>query len=473
MSRPESDKLWGPALLAGAVALGSILLMCHGPSSPPGIARNPFAEQAAPASNPTARTDEITNSLFNDDVPEVRITACEQAGQSRDPKWRWALLVRMTDRDASVRRAASAALQAVQGISPEVQTTDLDTDARVRHVLDLLDAWTADAEERAARPSMCDIWADTSWLGVSPVLAESCLECHAGTRRTAFADNEQCRACHETIHREWAGTAHAQSLLHVHLPTTGATDDETAFVTFGEVRGISCIECHRIAATLPQTEASRCVHAFEDDGCGDAGCTRCHTDTAAEWQQWRSLPAQPQRVPWPPGEVNLAAMDQRGCVDCHMKRIAAPGTPYREHHWSARRNIALLSEAVHVSARIEQADDGGSTFVAVLTNTSGHAFPTGTCRRTIELWIQYPPAGRQPAAVLGEPYPNRPASRTIQSPLAPGERRTIRHALPTGTASAGYVLRYVRDRLNPALYTADIHTGRTPGAFWADTGTNP
>jgi hypothetical protein len=98
--------------------------------------------------------------------------------------------------------------------------------------------------------------------------------------------------------------------------------------------------------------------------------------------------------------------------------------------------------------------------VAVLTNTSGHAFPTGTCRRTVELLVQLPATGQAfVAARLGEQYPGRPGASDLQPPLRPGERRTIERPLPSAATTIRYQLRYIRDRLNPSRYAVDILAG--------------
>jgi hypothetical protein len=133
---------------------------------------------------------------------------------------------------------------------------------------------------------------------------------------------------------------------------------------------------------------------------------------------------------------------------------------HRVHSWSARRNLPLLKQSVHLAASIGKTETGSARLDLTLTNTSGHAWPAGTCRRTIELIVDLPlPASPIVIARIGQTYPTRVTTPDLQPPLAPGEQRTIRWPIPEGNERIQYRLRYIRDRLLPARYSADILTG--------------
>jgi hypothetical protein len=445
---------------------------------------------------------DLLATLFGDDVPDVRITACELAARSGDRIWLPALIRRASDRDNSVRQTAWRAINEFEpAVMPALQGTGRDTQAgpddSARSLLQFIDRVYPPPSNAPANPIICEIWADSGYVGFSPALTDACLACHAGRTRGPFTASEQCRSCHEAIYAEWAQSAHAQSLLHLHLPVQDDSSEPRP-MDFGEVRGIGCLECHVVTgpAVRDGEQTPNCVHSFA--GKASAGCAGCHPQTDAQWRAWNGKP-QPRKAHWPPGELGLAASDdRRTCTDCHMPRVpTTTGKLHRTHRWSARRNVPLLSDGIHVRARLEPAD-GKNLFKAVLTNTSGHTYPTGTCRRTLEWLIESSEQPGNPvvAAKIGAAYPghlNSEAGCTLpacgveagcpphrlQPPLAPGEQREIRLPLPPAVQTVHYRLRYVRDRMNPSLYSTDIVSGTASLSPWmagepaASTRTSP
>lgn len=461
MSHPSTRFSPLGLLVLTSASLAAILLIRHeGPDEANLPART--ARTEPPSHYPPSETGVLLAAqLFYDDIPEVRIAACEIARCSAAPVWLAALLVRTLDEVPNVRRAAQAALAAKDlHVPTDPQAKSVSPSRAADGLTVIMDAMRRRSPDFVGL-SACELWADTSWLAFPPSSGETCLTCHVGADRKPVAANEQCRSCHAAIHDEWIGSAHAQSLLHVRLPTGEVASGERVCVDFGDLRGLSCTECHSIATGGTTTRgAGTCIHEFIANDPPEQACVGCHADTATEWRAWLGLNAQPHKAVWPPGDLQTSTRDRRNCVDCHMRSASGGDLPHRSHRWSARRDLGLLREGVHVAASIRVDPQAGRSFIATLTNTAGHEYPTGTCRRTVELLIAKP-SGESwlPIARLGRIYPARPFPADLDPPLRPGERRTLVHPLATDANQIYYRLRYVRNRLNPQQYVADIAEG--------------
>jgi hypothetical protein len=285
-----------------------------------------------------------------------------------------------------------------------------------------------------------------------------CLTCHVGTRPPAGAAGADCAACHKTQYLQWRGTAHAQTLSHVHIPTVNPVTRQSEPYNFGDLHGMECVACHQLAAAPATAPATGCKHHFVPGSAAES-CARCHGSTDAQWRTWLAGP-QPSRLDWPPGQVSLQTRGQKTtCVDCHMPLLERDARA-RDHRWAARREPAFLATGVAV----ETGDTTNPRASAAplqfwIANLTGHSFPTGSRRRAIRLeWVSGNSAVRW--LDLG---PRRPSifSLDSQPALAPGEQRIVKSARPTGPVD-GWRLMFYRNRFDPTAYSTTIVAGAVP-----------
>jgi hypothetical protein len=401
----------------------------------------------------------------------VRAAACRILATHLDESWLPALVARASDSDWRVRAAALDSLpRPAQGGDPPPALRDTPLEDRERWLL----AWLDTHDRRAAAalaPELCELYADAAHLEFGRPLVDRCLACHVGTG-TAAAEPQACRKCHPEAHEEWAASAHAQSLTHLHLVTVNPATRQPQPWDFGETRGIACSQCHRATGRAAQgpgagdSRGSACPFSFDQSQPARDSCARCHAATTSEWQAWRAG-RQPRRAVWPPAQIDLAATgDARDCTDCHMPKRGEdqPAGP-RQHTWSARRNLDLLRGGIDVRVSQGGAPASLPDLRVTLTNLAGHAYPTGTRRRAVRLY-----AGPAGAAVFAAAMaPVRPGSAGTQAgpALAPGEQRRIAVPLPAGAREAEFRLLYFRDAANPQAYTAEIFSGSRPLDDWA------
>ena len=434
-------------------------------------ATRPVTPSPSSSTMPSVRDAALLDTLLRDDVPAVRTSACELIGRSGDARWLPALMVRLTDRQDAVRWSALSAIEAL-GVLPHshaTRSTRHTPDSALRQLVQQL------GHGSLSGLTTCEIWAGAGDVHFPPILAETCLDCHAGVRRETVVRSQECQGCHPSVYDEWVRSAHAMSLSHVHIPQPATNPSETAFMSFGDLRGIACVECHATDGDRRVSPgAGQCAYVFIKTD-ADPGCAQCHAQTYAEWLRWRSGP-QPRRLEWPPGEFRADQHDARGCVDCHMPRLpTTTDKPRFEHRWSARRNPRLLREAVHLTVSVAPPTQDPPRQRLIVTNLSGHAFPTGTCRREVSLYVGRTPdrtgATRPSSGGQGDPVQGAeavllrrwaaarpglgPADMSTQ--LGPGERQEI--SLPAGSETENYRLNYVRDRWNLSLFSTTIVEG--------------
>ena len=454
------------------------------------------------------------SAMLADDDARVRAAACLIFADHLDGNGVAAVFPRAGDTDWRVRLAAFQVLSAAQPLAGEVlRDTPLDErEALLLHWLDardtsargeseggmatLLRGHAPETEKTAAPalrpaaplgPDLCELYAADRHVEFGRPLAARCLACHAGAEPAPFGASETCAGCHAANHADWAESAHAQSLSHLHLATINSDTRQPEQMTFGEVRGIGCRECHRVEkepaeaagwhghaplrdhvaetsavmvtqnrVTMPPVagEPAACPFRFRSDAKPADSCRRCHGSTAAEWQAWLKGP-QPRVATWPPGQIEMDRRgDARTCVDCHMPPDAAGGDkPGRAHTWSARRDVQRLRGGLSAALAVTR---GTAAPTLSLTNLAGHAYPTGTRRRALRILAGPAGDGAQAiAADLSPVRPGRPLAVALPA-LAPGERRALPLSVLPGAPAIVCRLLYCRDVSDPQASVAEI-----------------
>lgn len=413
-------------------------------------------------------------ALLNHETWRGRAAACELIARTGDEAWLPALLPRASDTDWRVRAAAFEALHAFHPLAHgSLPMQDTPLDAREETFL----AWLADRDKAAASPlapDLCELFAGTAFVEFGRPLAAKCLTCHAGNEPAPFEAGDACRDCHGDIHAQWSRSAHAQSLSHLRLATVDPQTRQSRLMSFGDVRGIGCTECHRPAsAAVPASAASaaapdRCPYTFELRGEPSAPCARCHASVDAQWRTWLDG-AQPRPADWPPGQIDIAHRgDTRTCIDCHMPPTGEDDGPQRrEHRWAARRDVPLLRHGIAVQPVLVRNDQGKPEVRITLVNLSGHSYPTGTRRRGVRLYAGPASGGGDPPALctLSPAQPGLPRDG-LEPALAPGEQRTVTVASGGGAEKIVYRVRYFRDLLNPEAYSVEILSGTVDLSGW-------
>ncbi|MEM7722788.1 MAG: multiheme c-type cytochrome [Pseudomonadota bacterium] len=337
-------------------------------------------------------------------------------------------LIRLAcDADWRVRAAAFAALDRMHKFD---RLPARDTPMAEREVLlvDWMEGYAA-----AIGHDLCDIFAFAPTAQFGTTLVDNCLSCHAGPRPSTQFAADGCVDCHAATHREWAGSAHANSLTHLVLPTVDPVSRKQHLHDFAGRRGLSCTACH-----VPAGKHDTCVAEFAARSCSD-----CHADAAAQWQAWAAA-ARPRKAVWPPGSVATEAGGApASCVDCHM--------PDQSHAWSARRNPALLAQGLDIA--LGRGRDGRATIA--LTNLAGHDYPTGSTRRAIEVWVALDGAKAYRLTTLAPPAASQDTAAS-EPALRPAEQRVW--PLPGEPERVTCRVVYVRDRFNPKSYKIDIVT---------------
>lgn len=425
------------------------------------------AKQLADRQWPQSR--QAVQAMLSHDSWRMRAAACEILTTGRPGGEQVGVLVaRCSDSDWRVRAVAFAGLSRVRPLPASAALRDAPLDSREQMLLAWLDAYDAKSAD-GLRAQLCELYADIAHTEVGRPIAAGCLRCHAGARPATFAAGDACARCHRQIHTEWAGSAHAQSLSHLRLTTIDPDWRQPEPMDFGEVRGLSCLECHRPdpsqrpISTASTGPARACPFKFDRAAPPGKSCQRCHATTFGQWQAWREG-RQPRRADWPPGQLDLDFRgDKRTCVDCHMRPASAGGgRGLPEHRWAARRDAQLLREGVDVRVVPAGGDGGERKARLVLTNLSGHAYPTGTRRRAVRIYAG--PASREEPGLIAAICPVRPGRvwSDTQPSLAPGEQRSYLLSLPVDTAGVAYRLVYWRDQHRSDSQTSVIFSGAAP-----------
>lgn len=377
-----------------------------------------------PGGPPAAPTD----SPPDDAAVMGRVAACRDAPLSY-------LIAHTSDSDWRVRAAAYAELAKHAPIE-NVPLRDTPIDQREAIILGWLDR-----NEPGHASDMCQWYADLNHLRFGGPLVQRCLACHAGAEPTPRLVDTNCIRCHETIHTQWAGTAHANSLSHLPLATINPATRQQKMFDFGGRTGLSCVACHepiRTTAAGPDTGVpdEDCLAVFETVSCG-----ACHGETQTQWRAWRDTPRY-RRAVWPPGSLELSEEEPRSCAGCHM--------PDGEHLWAARRSVPMLQSGIAMNA--SRGPDGRA--VVTLRNLAGHNYPAGRTRRALHLYAQLDDEPERLIATLADALPGTDDPPVTGPTLAPGEARDI--PLPGRPGRVRARLVYARNRFVQDAYTVEI-----------------
>ena len=401
----------------------------------------------------------------------LRVAACEILAASERQEVLPLLLPRASDTDWRVRAAAFEGLGRLHDAGLQTPLKDTPLDERESLLLGWLSHHDAD-EALPLAGLICEAYANAKHVELGRPLTQRCLTCHAGAEPEAFQSNARCQQCHADVYGDWAGSAHANSLSHLHLTTVDPATRTPGPVDFGQVRGIGCTQCHRLGLPVSggpvaaQTSSQRAGCRFTFDPAAPAGdsCAPCHDATYRQWQTWKSIP-HPRRQDWPPGQIELQARgDDRTCIDCHMtpKATAEGQRPSRDHRWAARRDVRFLREGIDVAWPSGRFQDGKGQAHLTLTNLTGHAYPTGGWRRALCVLVS-PGNGGALQTVLCL-SPRRPGLESFGAgPLLPAEVRIVPLAPQAGNGPLKYLLRYYRNLPDPGAYTVDVLTAEVYG----------
>lgn len=219
--------------------------------------------------------------------------------------------------------------------------------------------------------------------------------------------SDTCRACHQDVWDEWAGSWHAQSFtdplvlakeqsnnfrdekcIPCHAPApvfeTGLGKERVLERVTQRELGVDCLACHRAhgsvvgPATLSAGAARAACAPVATEALGSpALCAPCHNqhNTVDEWEA----------SSYPKGGVT--------CLDCHMQsvdRIGADGAVRRgrSHRFPGGHDLETLQKASTLEHAIRVADDGTSRLVVTLTNSgAGHNFPADARHRALDLVV--------------------------------------------------------------------------------------
>jgi hypothetical protein len=410
------------------------------------------------------------NDLLHHGDWRCRMVACQVLAARGDMELAPLLVARAADRDWHVRQAAFEGLWQIQQPPRPPPMRDTPLDDREKVLLEWIGAFDG-ATGQGIAERLCQVFANDDYFEFGQPMTAKCLACHAGRSPAPVQANQRCTGCHGEIGAAWASSAHAQGLSSLHLVTVDPTTRSPRNVDFGDVRGIGCIECHRLAAdgtgaaveSAQTTPAGKCPFTFDGRSPSPDSCRRCHGSTFSQCQDWQSRP-HPRRLDWPPGQIEPQAPgDTRTCVDCHMPvspLADVPGErPVKDHRWAARRNERLLREGLAVDFPPARPDQPGQVQLR-LTNLAGHEYPTGTLRRALGLTIEL--EGRAPQTIALLSADPRLRLGGAQPPLAAGQSRTFTVALPGQADEGRYRLRYYWNYRLAGAPQVDFLVGNLP-----------
>jgi hypothetical protein len=393
----------------------------------------------------TAADEAVIATLLQSARPELRAAACAQIGRTGVTRWFDALVPRMSDNDWRVRAAAFEAAQALARDVPALQRDaplrDTPVDERERFIADALKAWR---DAGKAMPEACELYLPPGHWLAGERLGESCLACHAPPAASVSA-SARCLSCHQDVEPAWGPSAHAWTTTHMRL---ARIDPKTKLVVawdHGDRKGVGCVACH---APQDGTSGFDADHPFAR-GIASTSCAACHVDEQQQWEAWRSR-EHPIAATWPPGEITVqSAADSSSCVGCHVPS----GSGALGHAFAARRDVGFLQRGL--GARLEAGKQGTQL---VLTNLSGHEYPTGTVRRALRVEAMYDddPATRRVIARLA-PAARVPTSQPSDGALAVAEERRIAVPVPSGAMRMTVEVVYERNRFVAGSYEVAIH----------------
>jgi cytochrome c554/c'-like protein len=375
---------------------------------------------------PVGTVQEAVKGNYLDTDPLGRAAYGPQASDTE-------LILLASDTDWRVRSAAFETL----GRREAIERLPLrDTPISKREAVTL--SWL-DRNRPELSGDICSVFARPEHARFGEVLVGRCLTCHAGRQpEPAFSDTN-CVTCHKEIHSNWSGTAHANSLSHLVLPTVDATTRQPETYDFVGRKGLSCVACHEPQGVATHIQEDACLTTFTT-----TNCTACHAQTGTQWENWTKAPHY-RPATWPPGSVQRVEDEEpRSCTACHM--------PDGQHLWGARRDIALLRSGIVMKVQKE----GGDKASLTLQNMAGHAYPSGGVRRALQLYIQIDDDEEKLLAILADDLEGTAEADNQQPALQPGETRAYPLASSAQEIQARLV--YVRNRFDPDSYIIEIET---------------
>lgn len=264
--------------------------------------------------------------------------------------------------------------------------------------------------------------------------------------RADFTDPESCSSCHEAIVTEWKQSMHSRA--HADHDPIFAGMRALRIQKQGEAVGAKCARCHNpMAPDAPDSPAGKqgvscgaCHEAPSGKLASDDGrtpCMKCH-DATQNPQGAATCTTGPENE----------TMGNVPCTSCHM-RPEADGHPAHRfdgpHRAWYQDDPSFLKQAVALQTTRE-----GDSLAVKLTNTTGHAFPSGFPGRIAMLKLTAGDWSAQPIVLkkvyvddAGKPtMPPFAASLAEDTRLKPGETREATVELPAGTGEVKAALVY-------------------------------
>lgn len=302
------------------------------------------------------------------------------------------------------------------------------------------------------------------------------------------AEAIRCLPCHRAIVDEWNQAMHSQSTpardpLYAFMvgKATAIVGDAapakcaTCHAPSGlgnsprERDGVSCLTCHELAGDhTAQTVSVRSEPAYARPISGNkdttALCLSCHGEfKSPDGYEVCTTGAEHKEA----ARAGLAI----SCIDCHMPLVSDPAVAgssdkqYRSHRFPAARGGLLAANTTEIF--LSRDSDSGELMVTLSTLHIGHALPTGNPMRFVVasvtamdadgklLWKNHgdalPPFDAGEALfmrIFADAAGNRPvppfaaAGAAIDQRLQPGQPRTLRYPMPSGTAKVSFELNY-------------------------------
>jgi hypothetical protein len=252
----------------------------------------------------------------------------------------------------------------------------------------------------------------------------------AGRPTASFAGprigaDEECRACHEHIAREWGASQHRSAWTDAPFQRAFVVEPlafcrdchapEGRELPSGEVRltaevvrdpgsalGVSCVTCHldgdgetvRAAPARPHgTHDVAAPHPIRRDPAlmGAAACADCHEFDFPGTSLRGARLAMQSTV----SEHAASSASERPCQDCHMPWVDSATGRHRSHAIAGGHDGELLARALAVTAT--RHEDATLSVGIATTSSVGHAVPTGDLfrRLAIELRVAGDDASRE------------------------------------------------------------------------------
>lgn len=313
---------------------------------------------------------------------------------------------------------------------------------------------------------------------------ESCAPCH-GVVVAEWKTSMHARSHHEkdpiygtmrTKRMQVQGEQIAEQCNQCHIPRAVETSETS--VAF---QSVSCSTCHAVSAHDPSQGMGARAFTWSEDtllGPNDLapGASPVHgTGPAPSWMtDGRSLCLTCHDATSTPtgaaacttGPEHTALQGDETCTSCHMPTVEGPSgalsrhTSHASHAFLGPHHAWYHDDASFMATAVDLGvSRDGEGITVTLDNRAGHAFPTGFPGRMAvvvvegfdaagqSVWknITGDPMQESPESVLGKVYVDAegkpvPAPFSVElrrdSRLEPGEKRTLRYAVPPTVEAA-------------------------------------